>query len=110
MREFETGATRDTDEGKIDLIGAMSPYVLEGWLQYMLRHRKQADGKLRSADNWKKGMPQDVCMASLGRHFLEAWKLHELGVPDKRQIHDALYAQMFNIIAYIDADFREKSE
>jgi hypothetical protein len=101
MREFKTGATRDADEGKVDLTGAMSPLAVIVFLEYMRKHQVQADGKLRSSDNWKKGMPKEQYMKSLGRHFLEAWKLVELGVPDERQIEEALCGVIFNAFGWI---------
>ena len=57
MRKFETGATRDDDQDKIDYEGFESPEVLHRYGQYMHKHRKQADGKTRDSDNWQNGMP-----------------------------------------------------
>ena len=52
MRHFKSGATRDSDETKIDFEGFMSPLVIERFGEYMTKHRIQADGGLRDSDNW----------------------------------------------------------
>ena len=43
-RQFSTGATRDTDEGKYDYEGFFSPLVLERYGEYMNKHRQQSAG------------------------------------------------------------------
>ncbi len=93
MREFETGATRDTAEGKYEYIGFLSPIVLERFAEYMHQNRIQADGNLRSSSNWKKGIPTEAYAQSLGRHFMEWWKAWERNEVDE----DALCAMIFNI-------------
>lgn len=95
MREFSTGATRDTDENKIDYWGFSSPLADFEFANYMHKHRKQADGKMRDSDNWKKGIPIDSYQRSLYRHVQE-WKA---AIEDGR-IEDALeiaQAMRFNI-------------
>ncbi len=98
MREFETGATRDTDEGKHDYEGFLSPLVIERFGEYMTKHRKQADGNLRDSDNWQKGIPQDAYMKSGWRHFLDWWKFHRGHGGD---IEEILCAVMFNVMGYL---------
>jgi len=56
MREFVTGATRDCNDNKLAYHRFLSPEVLTGYCEYLQKHRKQADGKTREPDNWKKGM------------------------------------------------------
>lgn len=100
MREFDTGATRDDEAGKLDYEGFLSPAVLEAFAVYMHKHRLQADGKLRSADNWQKGMPKPVYMSSMWRHFMTCWKAHR-GLPTPGESHlDALMALLFNVQGY----------
>lgn len=94
MRYFDTGATRDTDEGKLDFEGFLSPRVLYRFAQYMHYHRHQADGKLRASDNWQKGIPAEAYMKSLTRHFMELWLCWREGVHEK--INDILCAILFN--------------
>jgi hypothetical protein len=99
MRKFETGATRDNEDGKIDYDGFLSPQVLERFGQYMHRHRIQADGQLRASDNWKKGIPRDAYMKSMYRHFMEVWKAHQ-NLPAE-DIEESLCAMFFNVQGYL---------
>jgi hypothetical protein len=94
MRTFETGATRDSDEGKIDYLGFLSPFALRAFGEYMLQHQVQADGTRRPSDNWKQGIPIDAYMRSAFRHWHEAWESYErTGVVDR----SALCALFFNV-------------
>lgn len=107
MREFDTGATRDSEEGKADYEGFLSPLVIEAYGEYMHQHRKQADGKLRDSDNWQRGMGLDVYIKSLWRHFLDLWMIHrEHPRYDKKDGHqimieEALCAVLFNVMGYL---------
>ncbi|KKM22771.1 hypothetical protein LCGC14_1621970, partial [marine sediment metagenome] len=110
MREFESGATRDDEEGKRDFEGFLSPLALQRYAQYMHKHRKQADGKLRDSDNWQKGIPLSVYMKSWWRHFMDTWYMwrgthrEEFGVIELKdwddncldEISDLLCAALFN--------------
>jgi len=100
MRQFDTGATRDTDVGKPDYEGFLSPLVLERFGKYMDKHRHQADGKVRDSDNWQKGIPRDAYIKSAFRHFVDVWKEHR-GISTKDGIEEALCALMFNIMGYL---------
>lgn len=102
MRTFETGATRDDDATKIDYEGFLSPVVLERFGQYMTEHRFQADGQIRDSDNWQKGIPQDVYIKSLFRHFMDLWKFNRGGaVGSVKEVEDAACAIMFNIMGWL---------
>lgn len=106
IREFTTGATRNTDEGKLDYEGFLSPLVLERYAQYMDSHRKQADGVLRDSDNWQKGMPRAAYMKSLWRHFMDVWTLWRspeprLVGPAWNTMQDALCAVLFNVMGLL---------
>ena len=99
-RYFPTGATRDTAEGKLDIHRFLSPEVLERYCQYLQAHRQQSDGKLRDPDNWKKGMPLSVYMASMTRHFFEVWSQYHTG--ERGEVDDdALCALMFNVMGFL---------
>lgn len=100
MRTFDTGATRDGDEGKPSYVGYLSPLALRVYGQYMLRHQQQADGTRRSADNWKRGIPRDSYLDSLVRHVLDLWLEHE-GYTSRDGIEDALCAVIFNAQGYL---------
>jgi hypothetical protein len=107
MRTFETGATRDSEEGKLDFEGFLSPLALERFAEYMNVHRKQADGSLRASDNWQKGMSVTVYLKSAWRHFFAWWKIHRgLEVLDERDGHhvtvdEAICGLLFNAMGYL---------
>lgn len=97
IRKFETGATRDTDSGKLEYEGFFSPLVLKRRAEYMHEHRRQADGSLRAPDNWQLGIPTAVYISSLIRHTVgELWVAWREGVRDGKAIEDTLCAILFN--------------
>ena len=103
VRKFKTGATRDTNEGKYDYEGFLSPLVIKRFGEYMNKHRKQSDGSLRDSDNWQKGFGEnhfDVCIKSLWRHFMDLWRFHR-GYKGRETIYDALCGILFNTMAYL---------
>lgn len=107
MRKFKSGATRDTDVGKYDYEGFLSPLVLERYGQYMDKHRKQADGKLRDSDNWQKGIPLTAYIKSGYRHFFDWWFEHR-GFKSREGLEDALCALIFNTMGYLHEILRKK--
>ena len=112
MRNFDTGATRDSEEGKIDFEGFLSPLALTRYAQYLNSHRRQADGKIRGSDNWQKGIPTDVYLKSAFRHFVDVWTIHRGNkVYDSKDGHEidiqeALCAVLFNIMGYLHEDIK----
>lgn len=100
MREFETGATRDTADGKPELAKYLSPLVIKRFGEYMLKHQIQPDGQKRTGDNWKKGMPLDSYLDSGFRHFLDWWLIHD-GHEGREDIETALCALLFNVQGYL---------
>lgn len=106
IRKFETGATRDTDEGKYDYEAFFSPLVLERRAKYMHQHRVQPDGSLRAGDNWQKGIPLDQYAKSEARHHQQFLKLHR-GYPtfDEKgnpvDLQEAICALLFNLEGYL---------
>lgn len=107
MREFDTGAARDTDEGKPDYEGFLSPRVLVRYGEYMSKHRVQADGKLRDSDNWQKGIPIAQYMKSKWRHFMDTWIWHR-NKPVGADIEDSLCAELFNTMGMLDTVLKDK--
>lgn len=97
MRQFDTGATRDSDTDKFDYEGFLNPFVLEQFGLYMHKNRVQADGNLRDSDNWQKGIPQDQYMKSILRHVFSAWRAHREG----RFSIDDWMAVIFNAQGYV---------
>lgn len=100
IRTFDTGATRDSEEGKFDYEGFLSPLVLERYAEYMHSHRMQKGGKLRDSDNWQKGIPFSAYMKSLLRHLMTLWKQHRFPFgPDPSE--ETLCAIIFNSSGYL---------
>jgi len=100
VRSFESGATRDTDSNKLDFEGFLAPTVLLRYAQYMNKNRVLKDGSLRSSDNWQRGIPLEVYMKSLWRHFFDCW-LYQRGGVGKESLEDALCGVMFNSMGYL---------
>lgn len=100
VRAFDTGATRDTETGKLDYEGFLSPLVLERYAQYMHKHRLQSDGSLRASDNWQKGIPVNVYMSSMWRHFVDVWKGFR-NLISGIALEEALCALLFNVMGYL---------
>ena len=99
-RTFETGASRDSEEGKLDYEGFLSPLVLKRFAEYMHANRQMKDGSLRDSDNWQKGIPLDAYMKSMWRHFMDVWTAHRVG-DDADTIEEALCAILFNAQGYL---------
>jgi hypothetical protein len=114
IRKFETGATRDTDMGKNDYEGFLSPLVIERFGNYMTKHRKQSDGSMRDSDNWQKGIPKEIYIKSMWRHFLDLWFLHRGYFRFDKQRNEnidkqeALCAILFNVMGYLHEELKEK--
>jgi hypothetical protein len=100
VRQFATGATRDTDTGKYDYAGFLSPLVLQHYAAYMYKHRFQADRTLRASDNWKKGMPELEYLKSAIRHMMDVWLQYE-EVPSNCDVQDSLCAVLFNVMGIL---------
>ena len=94
IRAFATGAIRDTDKGKLDYEGFLSPLVLKRYAEHMHAARKMADGTMRESDNWQMGIETDVYMKSMWRHFFAVWKTHRGW--DTDDIEAELCALIFN--------------
>ena len=114
MRQFETGATRDTDKDKLNYVKALSPIVLQRYVEYLGAHRLQSDGQLRDWDNWKRGIPHDTYSESLVRHVLSVWLLHQ-GFPAYDNhgpvtLEDSLCGVIFNAMGYLHELLKKKLE
>lgn len=108
MRKFETGATKDTDENKLDYEGFLSPMVMKRYAEYMNKNRVQADGEHRGSDNWQKGIPIAAYMKSMWRHFMELWTGHRNEASNEDR-QEALCAILFNVMGYLHEILKEKS-
>lgn len=110
LRTFSTGATRDTNEGKLEPWGFASPLAELEYSRYMNKHRIQSDGQLRDSDNWKRGIPILAFYHSLSRHILAFRLLMEQEdgpVPDN-EIIDVLCAVKFNVDGLIHEYAKKK--
>ena len=107
IRQFETGATRDTAEDKPDYEGFLTPEFIIEFGKYMHKNRLQQDGTLRDGDNWQKGIPLSVYIKSLWRHFIELWTLHRSGGSAEEKV-EACCAIVFNVQGYLFETLKEK--
>ncbi len=112
MRDFKTGATRDTVEGKLNYIKALSPIVLQRYVEYLGKHRIQSDGQLRGWGNWKKGIDKQVYLEGLSRHEMATWLLHD-GFPAEDNhglvtLEDSICGIIFNAMGYLFELLKEK--
>lgn len=116
IRQFETGATRDSEIGKNDYEGFLSPLVIERFGNYMTKHRIQADGSLRASDNWQKGIPKEAYIKSMWRHFLDVWfifrgyKRFDKQKKEEITMEEALCAMFFNIQGLLHETLKDKKE
>lgn len=102
VRTFNSGATRDTDEGKPDFEGYFSPLVIHAYGLHMMRHQTDAAGQRRASDNWQNGIPMDAYMKSGWRHFIDVWCNHRgMKWIRKERIITAICALLFNIMGYL---------
>ncbi len=115
MTQFETGATRNSSDHKIDPEGFLSPRVIQAFSEYMNSHRVQADGSVRSSDNWQKGITMESYMKSMWRHFLDIWSIHR-GIArfddtgKEISLEEALCATLFNIQGMLHEELKRKGE
>jgi len=100
MRNFDTGALRDTLDGKLSFSKGLCPKVLEDYLKYLDKHRNLPDGSKREFDNWKKGIPKDVYLDSLIRHVWAVWLLM-LEFDEIVTLKDSLHGVMFNTMGLL---------
>lgn len=90
IREFVTGAVRDSAEGK----PAME---LLPWELLMRVAKLYGEGASKyGANNWRRGQPQDACLGSLQRHLTK----YQLGMTDE----DHLSAVIFNALSIMNVD------
>ena len=114
IRTFDTGAIRDTVDGKLNYIRTLSPLVMERYVKYIGEHRVQPDGSLRDWGNWKKGVPQEVYLEGQDRHHRAVWKLIQ-GYPafDNHgpvTLQDSLCGVLFNAIGMLHDILEEELE
>ena len=115
IREWVSGGKRDTDEGKLDFEGFLSPLVLKRYAQYMNPNRKMKDGSTRDSDNWQLGFGSfkehaQTCMKSLTRHFMDVWGIHRCDEEIEVTLEDALCGVIFNAMAWLHRLLKSKRD
>ena len=115
MRVSSTGANRNSAEGKIRYVGAISPLVTQAYGGYIESHSLLPDGTRRSNGNWQKLFGEthrehrEVCAESLYRHMIDFLLEHD-GYDSQDGIEAALGGMMFNLQAYWFSIIKEKKE
>jgi len=100
MRNFETGAVRDNDEGKEDYVETISWTALKRHAKYMTSKK----GRYGSG-NFKKGIPIESYEQSLVRHLQKYFEnKYEDGVCEVDDDH--LAAMIFNICGIMHEEER----
>lgn len=107
IRQFASGATRDTSTDKPDYEGYLSPLVIKRYGEYMLKHQKLSDGTLRASDNWQLGLTKEAYLKSMWRHMHDVWMEHR-GYASRDGVEDALTAIMFNCMGMLHEILKEK--
>jgi hypothetical protein len=95
ITKFETGAIRDTQEGKLDFIETLSFTALNRYITYMTGKKIKY-----GAGNFKKGIPIESYEKSLMRHIDKYMRnKYEYGNDEKNEDH--LSAMVFNIFGIL---------
>lgn len=90
-QEFSTGAVRDTEDGKINILDILEYLPVECLVRVAAWYKKGAEKY--SKDNWKKGIPTRRFLSSACRHLY----LYVAGHRDE----DHLSAVVFNVLGVI---------
>jgi len=110
-RTFVSGATRDTDKGKLDYEAFLCPRTMLRYAEFMHKHRTMGDGSIRDGDNWQRGIPLDALIKSGTRHT-EDWKLHHRGYSEcaTETLENSLCGVLFNVLGYLKQVLDGKGE
>lgn len=104
ITKFETGAIRDSQDGKEDYIETISWTAFKRYAQYMTGKKKKY-----GSGNFKKGIPVENYEQSLMRHvqkYLE--NKYEGGIIEKEEDH--LSAMVFNIFGIMHEEGRTQKQ
>lgn len=112
MRKFEGGATRDSIKGKLSFVRALSPIVIQRYVQYLEGHRDLPDGTKRDLDNWKGGLPALIWLEGGDRHHRATWLIHDgFEARDNHgpvTLEDSLCGIIFNASGWLHDLLKEK--
>lgn len=104
MRNFDTGAVRDSEEEKEDYIETISWTALKRHAQYMTKKKSRY-----GAGNFKKGIPIDSYERSMVRHIQKYFEnKYEGGTVETEEDH--LAAIVFNAFGIMHEEGRAKKE
>jgi hypothetical protein len=104
VREFKTGAIRDTEDGKNDFIETISWTAFDRYAGYMTgKKKKYGEG------NFKKGITIDAYERSLVRHLVKYLKNKHEGGQDELE-EDHLSALVFNIFGIMHEESKDHKE
>lgn len=101
VTNFESGAIRDTQEGKPNFYECMSPFAMWRYGLYMEKAAQKY-----GPDNWTKGIPIESYIKSLERHLLQLKMELKYGYIMEDTDHAS--AVMFNIMGLIHQQEMEK--
>lgn len=76
IRQFESGATRSSNNGKIEYYGFRHPLTELSYGEYMIKHQTQENGEKRESNNWWKGWNKKISLQSLIRHTEDLQAIH----------------------------------
>lgn len=111
-RVFGSGASRNSDIGKNDYDGFLSPYVIKSFGDYMHKMRYLEDGSMRDSDNWQKGIPLDQYRKSMWRHFMDVWVVSRTGkdyddnIIFQDEYTNSLNALLFNVMGLLHEELK----
>ncbi len=104
VRQFDTGAIRDTEEDKEDYVETISWSALKRYAQYMTEKKKKY-----GEGNFKKGIPASSYERSLVRHLQKYLaNKHEGGQTELDQDH--LSGMLFNVFGIMHEEEMKKLE
>jgi len=107
-RTFETGANRNSSDGKYQYSKFINPLNEYSFAKYMHGKRQLADGTLRDGDNWTHGIDQESLIDSLTRHVKEVELLHLGFTLVQYTDEDGEHTEVFNTLeeatVYISLD------
>jgi len=106
MRVFDTGATRNSDTGKVDFDGFLSVAVLRSYGDYMNKNRTLEDGSYRRSDNWKLGINKEQYVKSMYRHFFDVVDAN--GSKGTIDAIEPLNALLFNVMGLLHEHLKDK--
>jgi hypothetical protein len=95
VTEFETGAIRDTSEGKEDYVETISWLAMQAYARYMTKK-----ASVYGPGNWRKGIPEESYERSMMRHA-QKYLANKYDGASLEPTEDHLCALMFNVIGLI---------